>query len=205
MNKKVKIVVMTVMMVVIVVLAYFIYESIMEPVRFNAEKNRRYSVVIQNLKDIRDIQRYYKSEKGLYASDFDQLLEFANVGELPIVRMVPDPDDTTNTRSLKDTIGYVKVKDTLFGNRPNFKLASIRYVPYTDNVVFEMKADTIDKGGVMVPVFEASALNKVILNKGMEEYEQLRINLDASLIHIDKFPGLKVGSLAEPSLDGNWE
>lgn len=205
MNKTVKIVTMTVMMVIIIVLAYMIYESIMEPVRFNAEKDKRYSVVIQNLKDIRDIQRYYKSMKGAYAEDFDKLIEFANTGELPIVKMVPDPNDTTNTRTLKDTIGFVKVKDTLFGRRENFVLQSIRYVPYTDNIPFDLKADTIEKSGVMVPVFEASTTNKIMLNKGMEEYEQLRINLDASLINIEKFPGLKVGSLEEASLDGNWE
>lgn len=205
MNKTVKNVLIAVMAIIILVLAFMIYESIMEPVRFENEKKKRYSVVIQKLKDIRDIQRYYKSAHGVYADNFDKLIEFANTGELPIVKMVPDPTDTTNTRTLKDTLGYVKIIDTLFGQRENFSLQAIRYVPFTDNVPFEMKADTIEKSGVMVPVFEASVTNKVMLHKGMEEYEQLRINMDASLLHINKFPGLKVGSLEEASIDGNWE
>ncbi|MDD4848734.1 MAG: hypothetical protein PHR53_08235 [Bacteroidales bacterium] len=205
MNKTVKNVLIVVMTIVILVLAFKIYDSIMEPVRFNAEKDRRYSVVIQNLKDIREIQRYYKSSNGVYADNFNKLIEFAQVGEIPIVRMVPDPTDTTNTRSIKDTLGYVKVSDSLFSQRENFKLASIRYIPYTDNVEFEMKADTIEKSGVMVPVFEAKASNKQILSKGMEQYHQLLINLDASIEHLEKYPGLKVGSLQEVSLDGNWE
>jgi hypothetical protein len=35
--------------------------------------------------------------------------------------------------------------------------------------------------------------------------KQLVINLIASQTEIKKYPGLKVGSMTEPSTDGNWE
>lgn len=205
MNKTVKSLLIGGMAVIIVVLAYLVYDSIMEPVRFNSEKNKRYSVVIQNLKDIREIQRYYKTANGSYAGNFDELIKYAQIGEIPIVKMIPDPQDTTNTKTIKDTIGYVKVMDSLFSGRENFNLGSIRYIPYTDNVEFEMKADTLVKNGVSIPVFEAKASNRQILDKGMKEYHQDVINLDASLEMIEKYSGLKVGSLEEASIDGNWE
>ena len=54
----------------------------------------------------------------------------------------------------------------------------------------------------MIPVFQCSALNTQIL-KGMDE--QTIYNEDAKLKINDRFPGLMVGSMEEPSTDGNWE
>ncbi len=51
-------------------------------------------------------------------------------------------------------------------------------------------------------VFEATANYNDIL-KGLEE--QMIVNLIKARKDIDKFPGLKVGSMMEPSTDGNWE
>jgi hypothetical protein len=65
-----------------------------------------------------------------------------------------------------------------------------------------MSADTIERGGVEVHVFEAKAPFTAFLN-GMDE--QTIINLISKFEDIDKYPGLKVGSLMEPSTDGNWE
>ena len=65
-----------------------------------------------------------------------------------------------------------------------------------------MKAGVIKKGGVKVNVFEVKAPYSEIL-KGMDE--QLVINLIASRKEIKKYPGLKVGSMEDPSTDGNWE
>ena len=65
-----------------------------------------------------------------------------------------------------------------------------------------MQADTIERGGVEVHVFEAKAPFSSFL-LGMDE--QTIINLDSKYEDIDKYPGLKVGSMTEPSTDGNWE
>jgi hypothetical protein len=53
-----------------------------------------------------------------------------------------------------------------------------------------------------VYVFEAKAPFTTFL-KGMDE--QQVINIIAKFEDIEKYPGLKVGSLTEPSTDGNWE
>jgi hypothetical protein len=188
--------------VVIVALGYFVYDSIMEPVRFNAEKAQREEVVIQRLKDIRSSQFIFKQLSGSYAPNFDTLISFLKVAEIPIVKIIPDPSDTTFTLTINDTVGYINVADTLFGTRENFKFSQINVIPFSGGDLFEMDSDTVKRGGVKVYVFEAKAPFTTFL-KGMDE--QAVINIIAKFEDIEKYPGLKVGSLIEPSTDGNWE
>ncbi|HAL65510.1 MAG: hypothetical protein XD81_1860 [Bacteroidetes bacterium 38_7] len=188
--------------VVIIVLAYFIYDSIMTPLRFERDKNYRYGVIIEKLKDIREIEKMYKNANKKYCGSFDTLFAFARTAKIPVVRMIPDPTDTTFTRSITDTIGYALVYDSLFGKRENFRIEDLAVNPFNPEVKIKLEAGFIDKGGLKVPVFMASALNVDIL-KGLDE--QLIRNLNASLAALNKFPGLKVGSMTEVSIDGNWE
>ena len=69
-------------------------------------------------------------------------------------------------------------------------------------VRYKLEAGEIERGGLKVHVFEASAHYNEIL-KGMDH--QSIINLIKARKDIDKYPGLKVGSMEEPSIDGNWE
>ena len=190
------------LLVVIVVLAYFVVESILRPVRFNEEVSSRNEVVIQNLRDIRTVEMAYKTLNGKYSASFDTLLDFLNNGIIPVVKMVPDPEDTTFTRNIRDTIGYIPVIDSLFGTRKGYNVNELKYIPFTDNIMFELNASVIEKGGVDVNVFEASAAYIKFLN-GLDE--QMVLNLIAAKEQIEKYPGLKVGSMVEASTDGNWE
>jgi hypothetical protein len=190
------------LLIVIAVLVYFVVESIMGPVRFNKEVDSRNEVVIQNLRDIRTVEMAYKTLNGKYSASFDTLMDFLKTGEIPVVKMIPDPEDTTFTRNIRDTIGYIPVADSLFGRRAGYDVNTLKYIPFTDNAVFKLNAGVIDKGGVDVNVFEASAPYETYLK---ELNEQMVLNLIASKEQIEKFPGLKVGSMVEASTDGNWE
>jgi len=190
-----------VLLVIIIILAYLVYQSVNKPLVFNAEKDKREAVVIQDLKDIRSGQQIYKKMYNKYASDFDTLLNFLREGEIPIVKKVPDPEDTTFTRTINDTIGYIVVADSLYGRRANFQLDSLPYVPMS-GVKYKLESGKIERGGLKVHVFEASAHYKSILI-GMDN--QMIINLIKARKDIEKYPGLKVGSIQEPSTDGNWE
>lgn len=190
------------LLVIIFVLAYLVYESIMKPVRFNKDVTKRSDAVIQNLKDIRSAQMAYKNINSKYIGSFDTLIDFLKNGEIPVVKMVPDPTDTTFTKTITDTLGFIPVIDSLFGRRHNFDVNTLKYVPFSENVEFTLGADVIEKGGVRVNVFEAKAHYETIL-KGLNE--QMVVNLIAGKEQIEKYPGLKVGSLIEASTDGNWE
>jgi len=174
----------------------------MKPVRFHKEVTKRSEAVIQNLKDIRSAQMVYKNINSNYTGSFDTLIDFLKNGEIPVVKMIPDPEDTTFTKTITDTLGYIPVVDSLFGTRHNFKIAQLRYIPFTENDEFIMAADVIVKGGVSVNVFESKAHYETLLN-GLND--QMVINLIAGKEQIEKYPGLKVGSLTEASTDGNWE
>jgi hypothetical protein len=195
-------VVKVVLSIIIIVLAYLIYESIMRPVRFNKATSEREARVIARLIDLRTSQQFYKREHNKYTASFDTLISFLKKGEIPVVKAIPDPNDTTFSKTIYDTLGYVKVADSLFHNRLHFAIDSIKYVPYSDGVQFEIAAGEIDRGGIKVGVYEIKAPYSAYL-KGLDR--QLVTNLRKSKEDIDRYPGLKVGSMQEPSTDGNWE
>jgi len=195
-------IVQVILAIVIIGLGYLVFESVMKPVRFNEEKANREKIVIQKLKDIRSSQMIYKQLTGSYADGFDTLINFLKVAEIPVVKIIADPTDTTFTRTINDTVGYINVADSLFGKIKGFSFNSFKAIPFSGGMLFEMQADTVQRGGVEVHVFEAKAPYTAFL-KGMDE--QTIINLISKYNDINRYPGLKVGSLIEPSTDGNWE
>ena len=188
--------------IVIIILAYMVVDSIMQPVRFDNEKTRREKVVIDLLKDIREVQIAYKGINNVYIGSFDTLIDFIKNGELPVVNIIPDPTDTTFTKTINDTTGYVSVGELLLSHRKNFDPATIEYIPFSNGEKFKMAAAVIEINKVRVPVFEVTAFYRQILF-GLDE--QLINNLIKKQTEFERFPGLKVGSLEEASTDGNWE
>lgn len=194
-------IIQVVLLLVIIVLAYLVYDSINTPLKFNAAKDLRGKTVIQDLKDIRSGQLIFKKMHNEYAANFDTLMQFLREGQIPIVKKIHDPEDTTFTRTINDTLGYICVADSLYGKKLHFILDSLPYIPMS-GVMYTIDAGEVEKGGLKVHVFEASAHYSDIL-KGLDN--QLIINLIKSRKDIEKYPGLKVGSMQEPSTDGNWE
>ena len=212
MNPKLKsILINIVLFAVVVFLAIKVVQSIKAPIDFGNEKSLREAQVVQRLKDIRDAEIQYKQANSKYTSDFDSLINFCSNYEIPIVKMVPDPNDTTFTKSINDTIGYVKVLDSLFGKRPNFNIRDLSIVPFSDpTTTFEIHDSIIKRGGISVPVFEVKTPYEVYLATPGEKFSEkewnTRVqNIKAEMEQIDKYAGLKVGSLEEASTDGNWE
>jgi hypothetical protein len=190
-----------VMALVIIVLAFLIYRSIDKPLKFEAQLKSRGEVVVEKLKDIRTAQTLFKSIHGRYTTSFDTLEKFVTDGKIPVVKMMPDPRDTTNTRTIRDTIGFVSIFDSIYSKK-EYKLQDLDLIPFSDNAKFGLSAGSINKGGVNVPVFEVQAPFETY-TKGLPE--QLIINRKKELEDIGKYAGLKVGSMVEASTDGNWE
>lgn len=188
--------------IIIIVLAFLVLQSIMEPVRFENEKADRERVVIQLLKDIREVQVAYKGIHKNYAGSFDTLIDFIKTGAIPVVNIIPDPTDTTYTKTINDTTSYINVGDSIFKHHANFNPESIQYIPYSDGVIFSIAAGIIEINKIRVPVFEVSA-EYIHFLLGMDE--QLILNLIKKRNEFERFPGLKVGSISEASTDGNWE
>lgn len=199
MNRIIKLIIQIVLAIGAIILVYFIYESIMAPVRFNKERDKREEAVIQRLKDIRVTENMFINIYGRYTASFDTLISFITEGEIPIIKLTARPGDSTFTNPIVDTIGYALVIDSIFKNRPDFKPENIRYIPYSDYngealEEFALSCDVINKGNVPVNVIECSAMNKQFL-KGM----------DLKRYNVDPEDGLRFGSMYDPTTDGNWE
>jgi hypothetical protein len=214
--------------IIIIGLVYLIVESVMEPIRFNEQKEAREEVAIQRLKDIRDLQVAFKSETGHFTPSIDSLKDFYNNGTIKVVMQIGSNDDSlavVNTQKLKKRnpritpqqmlLLYVKgehlvfsieneipVRDTLFSGRPDFSIDSLAFIPFCgDSIIMESAVKRVS--GVNVPLFEASMPYKQLL-QGLDN--QLRINLDAEREDTGRYPGLKVGSVTAPNNNaGNWE
>ncbi len=204
MNKKLTIINIALTLVAIL-LVYLVFDSIRQPVAFENTRRTRESEVIQNLKDIRSTQTLFKQTYNRYTASFDSLIEYVKTGELPVVNIIADPTDTTFTKTINDTVGYIKVSDSLFKNRVNFNVNDLRYIPFSNNEEFELQAGYITRGGLKVAVFEAKAPYKSYLNDEDKKFRQRVNNLRAEQEDLGKYAGLKVGSMDEASTNGNWE
>ena len=182
----------TLMWVVIAVLVFFLAKSIVTPLLIRKEIEKRKEAVIKRLKDIRTAQLIFKAVNGEYADDFDKLISFVSKGRIPIVRLIHDPSDSTFTRTISDTVRFIPVSDSIFPGAVAGHADSLRFIPYSGGITFEIAATTIEKSGVQVSVFEVSAANKDFLQGINERY-------------YDPYGGLSVGSLSDPSTSGNWE
>ncbi len=189
--------------ILIIILAYLVYESIMEPVRYNKERNRRREIVINKLKDIRTAQLNYKNVNKEYADSWDKLIDFLKNGKLPVIKKISTLPDSLSEISEEEAIkrGFIKVDttyvnalDSLFGHRKDFSLENFSIIPFSDGQQFSLRAGEIEKGHVKVKVFEVVAPNEAYL-KG----------LDKDMINKEEKPALILGSMTEASHDGNWE
>jgi len=199
-----KLLVIVVFPLIILVLGYLIVASISKPVRFNKEVERRQAVAIERLKDIRTLQTAYKSQYNVFTASLDTLIDFYKSGYITIVRQVGSLDDSlavAQKRVYRDSIPIL-VRDTLL-KRQGFVVDSLRWIPFSDKKEFQMESLIRIVSGVPVPLFEASAPYDDLLF-GMDR--QLIINLKAEKIDLNRYPGLRVGSIEAPNNSaGNWE
>ncbi len=202
---KLKPVLSIVLWVVIIFFAYKIYNSIMEPIRFNQEKRERYAKVIENLKIIRDAEIAYAQVNRRFTDKYDDLISFIDTAQFAVTevknivvteqrgRITVDVE-----KRVVDTVGFEPVINSFQGR--DYK--NMMNVPGTD-AKFELKTGTVEKvQGVQASVFEAKVDKAVVLN-----------GLNRDLIRQEKealgginVPGeyIAVGSLEEVNSNGNW-
>ena len=199
-----KLFVIVILPAIILALGYLIVESISKPVRFNHEVKRRETVTVERLKDIRTLQLAFKSKYNRFTPDLDSLIDFYQNGIITIVRQVGSLDDSVavaQKKVFRDSIP-IFVRDTLL-KRPGFISDSIKWIPFSGGKTFLMESVIRTVSGVPVPLFEASAPYDDLL-LGLDR--QLIINLKAEKVAMNRYPGLRVGSIEAPNNSaGNWE
>ena len=215
--KPVKIIIQIVLALAAIYLGYLCYASVQNPIQFEKLRNQRYDRIIQRLKDIRTAQDAYKSIHGVYTSSFDTLIHFVKYDSLKTVRSIGELTDDQLDQGMTEQEALKKgliIRDTmrisaleqLFGK--NYPIDDLRYVPFTKRKhEFLMGTNMIwTDSGIEVPVFEARVNNRVIFEDLFEEYEDAILEYNGERKRLQKYPGLKVGSVAEANNNvGNWE
>ena len=195
------------------ILFYFVYNSINSQVKFNEEAGIRITENVQKLKDLRQLQVKYKQTKGAFADNFDNLIYFLENDSMPIIKATGEtPDSLINGVQMSDELAlelglitrdtaYVSAKETVFdatymNNRKNdfpLYIDKLKTIPYS-NSIYNIDAGQVEKGNVIVQVFEIST-----------NYRTVFTGLDAENKSYDLDALLKVGSMTEASLNGNWK
>ena len=189
------------------ILAYFVFSSIDSEVKFQNIAKVRIGENIQKLKDIRAVQISYKNKYQGFSDDFNKLMSFLNTDSIAVIKSEGEtPDSLTEIEALEagiisrdtiyiDAISHIFNDDYLTTRDEKYPLniKELRYIPYTEEKSYSIDAGSIEKGEVVVQVFEVSAT-----------YKNLLTGLDAENKKYNLSNSLRVGSMSEASLNGNW-
>tara|TARA_B100001287_G_scaffold184461_1_gene155639 strand:+ start:950 stop:1681 length:732 start_codon:yes stop_codon:yes gene_type:complete len=196
----------------IIILFYMTFMSIYGEIKFNQEKEKRYKIVIENLKDIRDSQLAHRTVNGNFQNNWDSLVKFIETEKFTITQRrdstVIDKVltkrygvDTTKDIVIIDTLGFVSVIDSLFGADDRYKTMMNVPVGKKDQV-FKLETGYVPQNGMNIPVFEVSVDKSVLL------YDQDKnlVNKEKEMKSVEEVngPTLKVGSMEEVNTNGNW-
>ncbi|MBK6363234.1 MAG: hypothetical protein IPN49_01845 [Saprospiraceae bacterium] len=192
--------IVNVMLVLIaVILGYWLYKSIQDPIEFQAEKEKRKDAVISVLKKIQTAQDMYRTIRGSYAGSFDTLSKVLMSSQITLEKLEADPSDPTNQDKFIRTIIKKPAKDSLFnllGGVVN--LDSLRYIPYGEGKTFSIEADTIIQQSQKVYVVEVGTKYKDF----MGEFASPRYKKYDAMYDPEK--SLKFGDLNSANTSGNW-
>jgi len=201
----------------IVVLGYLSYQSIMKPIEFGKIKKQRYEKIISQLQDIRKAQNAYKEVNKKYTGSFDTLISFIKSDSMPMIKSIGSLTDEqveagmTEKEAVKkgfitrDTI-MIPAIENIFNK--DYSIDNLRFVPFTQSQSeFTLAAGVVVTGSkVKVQVFEAKVSNMLIFADVRAMYNAELLEENGNRIRINKYPGLKVGSLEEANNGaGNWE
>lgn len=212
-------------------LSFFCIMSILTPIRFVETKEAREKEVIQRLMDIRSAQLEFKDQKGGFTADFAELVSFlktakkksvlkegslsdkqleaglTEVKAVAIVRKGNMAEIVANgLENFRRDTAYLDMIETVYGKRfTKETIDRIAYIPYADTLKFTLKVNNsyFNATGTQIALFEASAEYKSYLHD-LDRQEVLNV-IDIQR-KLDKYPGLKVGSVDTPNNNaGNWE
>ena len=179
-----------------VLLAGYLINSIKTSIDEEKRISTMEAKIIEKLKLIRNAQIAFESVKGQYTSDWDQLINFIDSGNIYLIQRREETIlleyGAEETTLYLDTIGSISVIDSLFSNIPNFSSKSLPAVPGIENATFKMWSGKIEKGGVLVNVVEVRNPKSVDPNR--KESNEANIHKP-----------LRFGSRISITTAGNWE
>lgn len=233
MNKTTKIIVELGLGIVIVGLGIWLYLSMMEPVKFDNEFNKRRAACAEKLKVIRTLEEAYKLTYNSFCGDFDTLINrLMNEDSMRVVSksinhsVIPadvDINDVPELEAIKKGYishveifvnpiaklredGKLKVADA-DGNMRELtdqELKDICYVPYPKDKKYKFQLDA-DKIEKNGLIVPVFECKVDLIDLLADMDHQLVINKISELESINRYPGWKVGDMTQSITDGNFE
>ncbi|WP_460218764.1 hypothetical protein [Psychroserpens sp. MEBiC05023] len=211
--KKLKPILNLVLWALIFFLGYLTFMSVYGEIQFNKIKDDRYKTVITKLKDIREAQLAHRTVNKNFAGNFDNLIKFVDTAQFTITQRrdstIIDEEltrrfggvETTKDIVIIDTLGFVSVKDSLFGADNRYKtMMNLPEGIGPAGSKFNLKAGMLDDSNIAV--FEAWVDKDVILH----DQDKNLVAKEKEVMSVDGVngPKIQVGSMTEADTGGNW-
>ena len=185
-----------VLVLISIALIYMVVESIAVPIRFKTMKDKREQAVIDKLMLIREVQNMYQDITGSYAPTWEQLKDTLTTGRFMYINIKGDPDDPSFKDFERDT-SYSNASDSI--RALGIDLAHIGNIPYTDNEMFNLYADTAEYQQVSVNVIEVGTQYKSFMGPYADPaFARYDNSYDPNKV-------IKFGDRTTPNTAGNWE
>jgi hypothetical protein len=212
-------------------MCYLCVTSITVPIEFEQEQAKREQQIIKKLVDIRKVQIEYQKINNHFCPNADTLVQFILEGQLPVILKegVLSDEQLKNGLTEKKAIAIIKrgnQKEIIANGLENFRrdttyvsvyesilandytkeqIADLVVIPHSNGTKFQFDTITYVNAntGLPTPLFQVSAHYDTYL---FDLNRQQLINLKDKQTKMNRFNGLKVGSVEEPNNNsGNWE
>jgi len=207
-----KLVLQLVLWVIIGALGYLLFNAIWGEVKFNELKEKRYTAVIKNMRDLRQAQLAHKTVTGEYEKDFNKLVTFIDTAVYTITQRrdttVLDVEKTERYGVdeymeivIIDTLRTRPVKDSLYKTSERYK--TMINIPLEGvDAKFDMDAGKIEKNGKVYPVFEISVKKDVLLHDQDQDF----VSKEKQMVSVYEVKGdaLTIGSMHAISTNSNF-
>ena len=182
-------------------MAYLIWDSIESKIILTETVNSRNEVVRARLEQVRDAQVEYKKTRGEYANSFDKLIDFLENDSIPLVKMIGEvPDSLLGKEDIALALGIIirdtiknPVRNIIFTDNFEAVVDSLPFIPYAGGKKFTINSGEVEKGKVRVKVFEVKAALTDV-------YKGLKTDNEG----YDMTSFIAIGSMEEPTTNGNW-
>lgn len=175
------------------------FYSLNNDIKFKDIFNIRQLKVREKLLQIKNLQVEYLSTHNEYANSWDKLVEFGKNDSVEIVRYLVDKDDTAsvntalrNNDPITDTT-YLPVDIKVFGRNHNIVIDSLQFVPFTKKIFSLKTIQSKNQNDRDISFIEVKTKKKTFVDM-----------LDIYPENFDEENYIKIGSLTEPTTDGNW-
>ena len=221
----------TLLVIAVCAMCYLCVTSITVPIEFEQEQAKREQQIIKKLVDIRKVQIEYQKINNHFCPNADTLVQFILEGQLPVILKegVLSDEQLKNGLTEKKAIAIIKrgnQKEIIANGLENFRrdttyvsvyesilandytkeqIADLVVIPHSNGTKFQFDTITYVNAntGLPTPLFQVSAHYDTYL---FDLNRQQLINLKDKQTKMNRFNGLKVGSVVEPNNNsGNWE